>query len=228
MEPGIYPDMTRDEYDDQLSLNQSTIKVAAEKSMMHAYEALMNRTHVRAGEDVLVIAGGSGVGHYAIQIAKAAGARVITTAGTDEKLEKARQIGADATINHYSEDIAERVREFTDGQGVDIVVEHVGTPVWLACMKSLKPFGRFVTCGVTVDHRVDLHLGQVFVSGIQIMGVGRPGPAEMREIMLGLVRLVARGQVTPVVHASFPLAEAAEAHRMMESSNFFGKIVLNP
>jgi NADPH:quinone reductase-like Zn-dependent oxidoreductase len=185
---------------------------------------LINRARVRPGEDVLVMAAGSGVSSYAIQIARAVGARVIATAGSDEKLHKAREIGADQVINHYTEDVAARVRDVTDGQGVDVIIEHVGAAVWPACFRSLKVNGRLVTCGVTTGHRVDLHLGQVFSRALTIMGVGRGAPADMRE----LIRLVALGRVRPVIHRHFLLHEAVEAHRVMESSKFFGKLVLNP
>lgn len=191
-----------------------------------AYAALTNQARIKAGEDVLVFAAGSGVGSFAVQIARAAGCRVIATAGSADKLARAREIGAAVVINHYTEDVAARVAEVTNGQGVHVVIDHVGTPVWKAAMLSLAPRGRFVTAGVTAGHRVDLHLGQVFVKGTQIMGVGRPDEAEMADAMVGLLRLIEREQVRPVVHATFPLEHIAEAHRLMERSDFFGKIVL--
>jgi NADPH2:quinone reductase len=187
-----------------------------------AYQMLINRARVRPGEDVLVMAAGSGVSSYAVQIARAVGARVIATAGNAEKLQKALEIGADAVINHYTEDVAARVLELTAGQGVDVIVEHVGAAVWPACFRSLKVNGRLVTCGVTAGHRVDLHLGQVFSRALQIMGVGRGSPHDMRE----LLRLLALGRVRPVIHQRFPLQEAVAAHRLLESSQFFGKVVL--
>jgi NADPH:quinone reductase-like Zn-dependent oxidoreductase len=187
-----------------------------------AYQMLINRARVRPGEDVLVMAAGSGVSSYAIQIARAVGARVIATAGSAEKLHKARELGAEAVINHYTEDVAARVLELTAGQGVEVIIEHVGAAVWPACFRSLKVNGRFVTCGVTAGHRVDLHLGQVFSRALQIMGVGRGSPDDMRE----LLRLLALGRVRPVIHQRFPLQEAAAAHRLLESSQFFGKVVL--
>jgi NADPH2:quinone reductase len=189
-----------------------------------AYQMLINRARVRPGEDVLVIAAGSGVSSYAIQIARAVGARVIATAGSDEKLHKAREIGADAVINHYTEDVAARVQELTDGQGVDVIIEHVGAAVWPACFRSLKVHGRLVTCGVTSGYRVELHLGLVFTRALNIMGVGRGSPDDMRQ----LLRLLALGRVRPVIHQRFPLQEAAAAHRLLESSKFFGKVLLNP
>lgn len=189
-----------------------------------AYQMVVNRARVRPGDDVLVMAAGSGVSSYAVQIAGAVGARVIATAGSDEKLEKAREIGADEVINHYTEDVAARVQKLTAGQGVDVVIEHVGAAVWAACFRSLKVGGRLVTCGVTAGHRVELHLGQVFTRGLNIMGVGRGSPDDMRE----LLKLLALGRVRTVIQQCFPLAQAVEAHRMLEDSRFFGKIVLNP
>src|SRR5262249_2135738 len=189
---------------------------------------LITRAQLRPGEDVLVLAAGSGVGSYAVQIAKAAGARVITTVGREDKREAALELGADAVVNHYTEDIAARVRDFTEGRGVDVVFEHVGTAVWDACMKSLKPRGRFVTCGVTTGHRVELHLGRLFTSGIHLMGVGRREDHEARESTLGLLRLVSMGLVRSKIDRIFPLSEEREAHRLMEKSDFFGKILLAP
>ncbi|MFN8625026.1 MAG: zinc-binding dehydrogenase [Candidatus Binatia bacterium] len=191
-----------------------------------AYAALTNQARIKAGEDVLVFAAGSGVGSFAVQIARAAGCRVIATAGSADKLRRARELGAECVIDHYAEDVAARVAEATNGRGVDVVIDHVGTPVWKAAMLSLAPWGRFVSAGVTAGHRVDLHLGQVFAKGTRIMGVGRPGEAEMADAMAGLLRLIDRRQVRPIVHATFALENIAEAHRMMERSDFFGKIVL--
>ncbi len=189
-----------------------------------AWQMVMNRARVHPGESVLITAAGSGVSSFAIQLCRTLGARVITTASSAEKVEKACTLGAEAGINYTREDILERVRAFTGGQGVDVVLEHVGTPVWNACFESLKPGGRFVTCGVTAGHRVELHLGRVFSRGLTIMGVGRGTPDDMRAFL----KVVAQGKVQGVVFRTFPLAKAAEAHRVMEASSFFGKLVLNP
>ena len=189
-----------------------------------AYQMLVNRARVRPGETVLVMAAGSGVSSFAVQIATAVGARVIATAGSDDKLAQARQIGAEAVINHYTEDVSARVRDLTGGEGVDVIIEHVGAAVWPACFRSLAVNGRLVTCGVTAGHRVDLHLGQVFTRALSIMGVGRGSPGDMRE----LLRLVDLGRVRSIIHQRFPLHDAAAAHRLLESSAFFGKVVLNP
>jgi NADPH:quinone reductase len=189
-----------------------------------AWQMVMNRAHVRPGESVLITAAGSGVSTFAIQLCHTLGARVITTASSADKLQKARALGAEAGILYTREDVLEQVRAFTAGEGVDVVLEHVGAPVWQACFESLKPGGRFVTCGVTAGHRVDLHLGRVFSRGLTIMGVGRGTPDDMRAFL----KVVAQGKVRGVVHRTFPLAQAAEAHRVMEASSFFGKLVLQP
>jgi NADPH:quinone reductase-like Zn-dependent oxidoreductase len=189
-----------------------------------AWQMVMNRACVRPGEAVLITAAGSGVSTFATQLCRTLGARVITTASSAEKLQKARALGAESGIDYRHEDILERVRAFTGGEGVDVVLEHVGTPVWNACFESLKPGGRFVTCGVTAGHRVELHLGRVFSRALTIMGVGRGTPDDMRAFL----KVVEQGKVQGIVHRTFPLAQAAEAHRMMEASSFFGKLVLNP
>jgi NADPH:quinone reductase-like Zn-dependent oxidoreductase len=191
-----------------------------------AYDALIHRVEIRPGEDVLIFAGGSGVGSFGIQIARAAGCRVITTVGSADKKKQALELGAHHAIDHYTEDVAARVKEITGGQGVHAVLDHVGTPVWEAAFASLRPFGRFVTTGVTAGHRVSLHLGQMFVKGTKVMGIGRSDRPEMRKSMLELLRLVEQGAVKPVVAATFPLESIADAHRLMESSKFFGKIVV--
>ena len=189
-----------------------------------AWQMVMNRACVRPGEAVLITAAGSGVSTFAIQLCRTLGARVITTASSAEKLEKARALGAEAGIDYTREDMLAQVRAFTGGEGVDVVLEHVGTPVWNACFEALKPGGRFVTCGVTAGHRVELHLGRVFSRALTIMGVGRGTPDDMRAFL----KVVEQRKVKGIVHRTFALAQAAEAHRMMEASSFFGKLVLNP
>ncbi|MCY3578446.1 MAG: zinc-binding dehydrogenase [bacterium] len=193
-----------------------------------AHQALIEKAHIQSGETVLVMAAGSGVGSFGIQIARAMGCRVITTAGSAAKRAQAVELGAELAIDHYNDDIVAAVREATDGRGVDVVLDHLGTPVFAAAVRSLAPEGRFVTCGVTAGHMGELHLGQLFVKGITLMGVGRPDNQRIAATMRGLLAMIAKGQVTPVIAASFGLDEIAEAHRLMESSDFFGKIVLVP
>ena len=193
-----------------------------------AHQALVEKARIQSGETVLVMAAGSGVGSFGVQIARAMGCRVIATAGTADKRAKAMELGAELAVDHYNDDIASAVLEATNGRGVDVVLDHVGTPVFAAAVRSLAPEGRFVTCGVTAGHMGELHLGQVFVKGISLMGVGRPDNQRIAATMRGLLAMIRQGKVTPVIAAVFPLAEIAEAHRLMESSTFFGKIVLVP
>ncbi|GAA4347519.1 NAD(P)H-quinone oxidoreductase [Variovorax defluvii] len=190
-----------------------------------AFDAL-NRIRIRSGEDVLIVAGASGVGSYAIQIARTAGCRVITTVGSEDKFAKALETGAHEVINHYTEDGAARVKGFTNGSGVHAVLDHVGTPMFDAAFESLRPNGRFVSTGVTAGHKASLHLGKLFFKGIELHGIGRADQPSMRKSIEGLVALAERGLLKPVVHTTFPLEQIAEAHRLMESSRFFGKIVL--
>ena len=193
-----------------------------------AHQALIEKAQIQSEETVLVMAAGSGVGSFGIQIARAMGCRVIATAGTAAKRAKAVELGAELAIDHYNDDIVGAVREATDGKGVDVVLDHVGTPVFAAAVRSLAPEGRFVTCGVTAGHMGELHLGQLFVKGITLMGVGRPDDQRIAATMKGLLGMIAQDQVAPVVAAVFALDEIAEAHQLMESSDFFGKIVLVP
>jgi NADPH:quinone reductase-like Zn-dependent oxidoreductase len=191
-----------------------------------AYDGLMHRAQLRQNETALVVAASSGVGSFGVQIAKAAGSRVLTTVGSAQKAERAYAIGADAVIDHYADDVASRLHELTDGRGVDVVLDPVGAATFPAAMRSLAREGRYVTTGVTAGHRVDLHLGRVFERGLTVTGVGRPGTAQIRGVMLQLLALVAKGSVVPAVHAVLPLSQIAEAHRMLERSEVFGKIVL--
>jgi NADPH:quinone reductase-like Zn-dependent oxidoreductase len=191
-----------------------------------AYDGLMNRGRLSSGETALVVAGSSGVGSFGVQIAKAGGARVITTVGSTLKAERAAAIGADAVIDHYAGDVALRLQELTDGRGVDVVLDPVGAATFPAAVRSLARDGRYVTTGVTAGHRVELHLGRVFERGLTVTGVGRPSTAQIRGVMLALLALVADGAVVPVVQAVLPLRQIADAHRMLEGSEVFGKIVL--
>lgn len=210
---------------DNLSFDEAGSAPTAGRS---AHGALIDKARIVAGETVLVIAAGSGVGSFAQQIAKASGCRVIATAGAADKCHQALDLGADAAINHYDEDIAARVRELTNGRGVEVVCDSVGTPVWRACTDSLAPEGRFVTCGVTAGHLASIHLGRLFTMGHAYMGIGRPSPHEIRRTLTGLTHMLEQGTIRSIVHATFPLSGIAQAHELMEGSTFFGKIVLNP
>ncbi|MFA0742985.1 MAG: hypothetical protein DFNUSKGM_003118, partial [Candidatus Fervidibacter sacchari] len=193
-------------------------------TFLTAWHMLITRAGLKPGERVLVVAAGSGVGVAAVQIAKLAGAFVIATAGTDEKCEKAKALGADAVINHSREDIAEKVRELTDGRGVDVVFEHVGPAVFEQCLRSLAKGGRIVTCGATTGPTASFDIRFLFSRQLSIIGSMMGRTSEL----LTIVRLVGEGKLKPIIDRTFPLAEAAKAHEILESRNFFGKLVLVP
>ncbi len=174
------------------------------------------------GETVLVMGAGSGVGMMAVQMAKLAGARVLTTVGSDDKIPKALALGADAVINHAKERVAERVRLLTDGRGVDVVVEHIGPEVWDNCVESLAKGGRLITCGATTGGDVKLNLRYVFSRQLTIKGSYMGTRAEL----VKAAELMGQGRLKAVIDRTFPLEEARAAQELMASRKFFGKIVL--
>jgi NADPH:quinone reductase-like Zn-dependent oxidoreductase len=193
-------------------------------TFLTAWQMLTRKAPVRPGDDVLVMAAGSGVGVAAVQIAKLHGARVIATASTDEKLARAKALGADETINHASQDLVAEVKRLTNKRGVDIIFEHVGAEVWPKLILSLTRGGRIVTCGATSgwDARTDLR--HVFFRQLEILG-STMGP---KGDLFPILDLVGAGRLTAIVDRTMPLVEAQAAHRLLESRAVFGKIVLTP
>jgi NADPH:quinone reductase-like Zn-dependent oxidoreductase len=191
-------------------------------TFLTAWHMLMTRAKLKRGEDVLVLAAGSGVGQAAIQIAFLHGARVFATAGTDEKLERARSLGAFEVINHHRQDIGEEIKRLTNRRGVDVVIEHVGEATWVKSVRSLARGGRLVTCGATTGANGALNLNALFGKQLTIQGsyMGTKGE------LMRAARFFFAGQLKPVIDRTFPLADAAEAHRRMDASGQFGKIVL--
>jgi NADPH:quinone reductase-like Zn-dependent oxidoreductase len=189
-----------------------------------AWHMLVGRAGIRPGQTVLVLGAGSGVGIAAIQIAKLFHARVITTAGDEKKLEKARALGADHGINHYKQKISDEVRKITNKEGVDIVVEHVGAATWEESVKSLKPAGTLVTCGATTGPSVGLELRFVYSRQLSLLGSYMGSMGELYEVLAH----VFAGRLKPIVDRTFPLKDIRAAHEYMEDSQMFGKIVLNP
>lgn len=187
-----------------------------------AWHMLVTRANVSAGETVLVIAAGSGVGQAAIQVARLYGARVIATAGRPEKLEAARRLGADEALDHQRADLADEVRRLTDGRGVDIVIEHVGEVMWERAIACLARGGRLVTCGATSGHKGHVDLRVLFVRQLSLLGSYMGTRAELE----AAVGALGAGRLAPVVDSVLPLAEAAEAHRRLEAREQFGKVVL--
>jgi NADPH:quinone reductase-like Zn-dependent oxidoreductase len=187
-----------------------------------AWHMLVTRAAVQPGEDVLVLAAGSGVGTAAIQIAKLAGARVIATAGSDAKLAKARELGADETINHSTQDIAEEARRLTGKRGVDVVIEHVGEATWEKSLLSLAQNGRLVTCGATTGYNGKFDLRFLFARNLSLLGSFMGSRSELFPVL----KLVGEGKLHPVIDRVLPLAECARAHKLLEDREQFGKIVL--
>jgi len=206
---------------DSLDFNQAA---SVPLVFLTAWHMLVGRAGIKQGQTVLVLGGGSGVGSSAIQIAKLFHARVITTAGDEAKLEKARALGADYGINHYQQKISQEVRRITNKEGVDIVVEHVGSATWDESMKSLKPAGTIVTCGATAGPTVSFDLRFLFSRQLSFLGSYMGTLGELHEVL----GHVFAGRVKPVVDRTFPLKDARAAHEHMEASQMFGKIVLNP
>jgi NADPH:quinone reductase-like Zn-dependent oxidoreductase len=191
-------------------------------TFLTAWHMLMTRAHLKRGEDVLVLAAGSGVGQAAIQIAFLHGARVFATAGTEAKLERARSLGAYEVIHHHKQDIAEEIRRLTNRRGVDVVIEHVGEATWPRSVRALARGGRLVTCGATTGYNGPLDLRALFGKQLSIHGsyMGTKGE------LLRAARFLFTGQLKPVVDRTFPLADAAAAQCRLEESGQFGKIVL--
>lgn len=191
-------------------------------TFLTAWHMLVTRARLRAGEDVLVVGAGSGVGQAAIQIAWRLGARVFATAGTDEKLARARSLGVYEGVNHATEDVPARIRALSAGRGVDVVVEHVGAATWDRSLRCLARGGRLVICGATTGHEAQIDLRVLFARQISLLGSYMGRKAEL----LRAAQFFFAGELRPVVDRTYPLAEAADAQRRLESREGFGKIVL--
>ena len=188
-----------------------------------AWHMLVHQVQVQPGEDVLVLAAGSGVGSAAVQIARLFGARVIATASSAAKLKKARELGADEVINYQEKDFLQEVRRLTNHRGVDVVVEHVGKTTWEKSIRALKKGGRLVTCGATTGYDPVTDLRHVFFRELRIFGnfMGR------KEGLLRALRFFPH-QLKPVVDTVLPLKEARQAHERLKRREQFGKVVLRP
>ena len=190
--------------------------------MVTAWHMLVTRAQLRPGETVLVQAGGSGVGSAGIQIAKLWGATVYATAGSDEKCARARALGADVTINYREKDFSTEVRTLTSKRGVDVVFEHVGGETFEKSLRLLAKGGRLVTCGATSGADATINIRLVFFKLLSILGSTMGSLAELREVM----RHVEAGKLKPIVDRVMRLEDIAEAHRVLEAREAFGKIVL--
>jgi NADPH:quinone reductase-like Zn-dependent oxidoreductase len=189
-----------------------------------AWHMLFTRGRLQAGEFVLINSVGSGIGSAAVQLAHLAGAYVIGNASSDDKLARAAELGMDHGINHETQDVVEEVMRVTDGLGADLAYEHVGGDLFQKALDSLAKDGRMVICGAHSGEVVDFDIIPFFRTQKSIIG----SFVYTRDELETCLKLAARGQITPLVHATFPLQEAREAMAMMERREQFGKIVLKP
>ena len=193
-------------------------------TFLTAWHMLETLAQLRAGETLLVVGAGAGVATAAISIAKSLGARVIATSTSEEKLERAKALGADFTLQHPPEDLARTVRKLTGGAMADAVFEHVGGSVIGEALKCLRRSGRLVTCGATAGPVAPIDLRYVFDRQLKILGAKMGSRAEMRAVW----SKVAAGKLKAVVDRTFPLAEARAAHEYLAARGQFGKVVLLP
>jgi NADPH2:quinone reductase len=187
-----------------------------------AYRMLVTRAALKPGEWVLVWGVGSGVGSASLVLAKALGARVVATSSSDEKLARATELGADVTVNHATADVAKEVKAATDGHGVDVVVEHVGEATWKASLSAAAQGGRIAVCGATSGPNPPASLNRIWWKQLSVLGSTMATRSDFAE----LLALLESEQLVPVVDRTFPLEEAADAHRWLEDAKQFGKIVL--
>ncbi len=186
-----------------------------------AWHMLVGNAKLRAGQTVLVIGASSGVGSAAIQICKMLGATVITTAGDERKLAKARELGADYTIDHYKQKISDEVRRITGKRGVDIVFEHVGVATWAESIKSLKYGGTLVTCGATTGYDASLDLRVLFARQLSFHGSYMGGMGELDEVL----KHVFAGKLKPVVDRTFPLSETGLRMDTSRAASSLGRLL---
>jgi len=189
-----------------------------------AWHLLVTLGRVTADDTVLIMAAGSGLGVAGIQIAKLKGARVLAAAGNDEKLERARALGADALINYASADLPQEVKRLTDGAGADLVFENIGAATWDKSVASLARKGRLVTCGTHGGSQASIDIRALYRNYISLLFSAGSTRKETEEVF----RLAGEGHLKAVVDRAFPLKEAAEAQRHLADRKNFGKVILVP
>jgi NADPH:quinone reductase-like Zn-dependent oxidoreductase len=187
-----------------------------------AWQMVVEKAQTTVNDTVLVHGAGSGIGVAAIQICKLLGARVIATAGSEEKLQRAKSLGADEIINYQTSDFAAVCRTLTNKRGVDVVIEHIGGDVFEKSIKAVRNGGRIVTCGATAGFAPAIDLRHIFFRQIEVLGSTMGSKAAL----LTVLDLIARGRLSPIVDRVFDLRDAAAAHQHLESRAAFGKVVL--
>ena len=215
----VVPDTNLLRYPGDLAFAQVA---AVPLAFLTAWQMVVHKGGVRAGQTVLVQAAGSGVSSAAIQIAKLHGARVIATAGSDAKAERAKSVGADHVINYETQDFVVEVKRLTAKRGADVVIDHLGGEVMTKSILATASGGRIVTCGATTGYTPTIDLRHVFFRQIEILG-STMGP---KGSLFGILEHIEAGRLRPVVDCVLPLWSAAEAHRLLEERKVFGKVVL--
>ncbi|MEM1946987.1 MAG: zinc-binding dehydrogenase [Candidatus Caldarchaeum sp.] len=191
---------------------------------MTVWHAAVTRAGITPGSTVLVVGAGSGVGVAAIQLCKLFGATIITTVGEDWKAEKAYKLGADYVVNRKKRKVSETVNEITKGLGVDMVIDHAGQAIWDETVKSLSPGGKLVFLGATTGENASVNIRYAYRRQLSLLGCYGWNKQEIPTVL----QLFEKKLLKPVVDRTFPLKNAVEAHRLMESDSFFGKLVLIP
>jgi NADPH:quinone reductase-like Zn-dependent oxidoreductase len=187
-----------------------------------AWRMLRTRARLAAGETVLIWGIGGGVALAALKIAKLVGARAIVTSSSDRKLARARELGADVTLNHATEDVVQEVRRLTARRGVEVVVDSVGETTWEQSLRCLARLGRLVTCGGTSGHRLQIDLRRLFWYQWTILGSTMGSDEDFRQV----TALAATGELWPEVDATFPLARGREAYERLGHGEQLGKLVI--
>jgi len=189
-----------------------------------AWHMLFGLARLQPAEDILVLGAGGGVGSMAVQMAHAAGARVITTVGSDDKAEKAKALGAEIVLNHQRDKIADRIMQVTGGRGVGVVIEHIGPATWEQSLRSLAKGGRLITCGATSGPEVKLDLRTLYMRQTSVVG----SFMGTRDELLAAAKWMGEGRIRAIVDSVLPLKEIRAAHERMLDRKLFGKIVLTP
>jgi NADPH:quinone reductase-like Zn-dependent oxidoreductase len=195
---------------------------AAPLVFLTAWSMMVGKGNIRPGEDVLILGAGAGVGTAAIQIAKLVGCRVFATASNAEKLQRAKELGADFLINYTTEEFDKTIRDLTNKRGVDIVVDYIGADTWVRSLRSARRGGRVLTCGATTGFAPQTDLRHIFFRQVQVLGSTMGSHREFLDVM----KCVFRGQLKPVIDRVLPLPEAGKGHELIEQRAVFGKIVL--
>ena len=215
---------------DNLDFNNAA---AVPEVFMTAYDALFNHCELRMGESALIHAAGSGVGTAAIQLAKSVGAITFGTAGSDEKLDKAKELGLDFGINYNNQQFPEVVKERTNSRGVDVILDVIGAPYWVDNISSLNTKGRMVIVGTMGGATQEVNLGSLMQKRLTIKGTvlrSRSMPEKMalnQQFVKHVLPLLRDGRINPVVDRIFSIEDVGNAHTYMETNANFGKIILS-